>query len=93
MKELIIALLFLGGCAASQHEVIVTHTVPVNKTVVQACIDKSKVPLKPEYATSTIKKTDKDEVKVKAMRIELLQREDYENKIEALLTPCETITQ
>ena len=85
--SLLILIISISGCS-SRDSVIQYKTVEVSKEVLVHCIKESDVPSKPVFATTGIKKTDTDSLKVQKLRIEQKQHLEYESKLEALLPAC-----
>ena len=88
---ILILILAVSGCS-SRDPVIQYKTVEVSKEVLVPCIKESDVPSKPVFATTGIKKTDTDSLKVQKLRIEQKQHLEYESKLEALIPACVSST-
>lgn len=85
MRYLLVVLaLALAGCAAREPEV---RTVRVDVPVLIPC--KTKAVAVPPWAAAGLKKSDRLEVKVRALLAERRQRIGYERKLEAASLACQ----
>ena len=85
---LLLALLILSGCTSKPEPAVKVITREVKVPVYMPCIDKNHLPVKTDYVTINIKKSDNPVVKVRKLDRLTQQQNGYIGVLEKALNGC-----
>ena len=85
---LLFALLILSGCAAKPEPAVKVVIQEVKVPVYMPCIDKKDLPVRTDYVTISIKKSDNPVVKVRKLDKMTQQQSNYISVLEKALNDC-----
>ena len=85
---LLLALLILSGCSSKQDPAVKVVIQEVKVPVSVPCINKKHLPVRGDYVTINIKKSDNPVVKVRKLDKLTQQQSNYIGTLEKALTGC-----
>ena len=85
---LLLALLILSGCTSKPEPAVKVVIQEVKVPVSMPCIDKNHLPIKTDYVTINIKKSDNPVVKIRKLDKLNQQQGSYIDVLEKALTNC-----
>ena len=85
---LLLALLILSGCTSKPEPAVKVVVQEVKIPVYMPCIDKKDLPIKQDYVTIQVKKSDNPVVKVRKMDKLIQQQDGYIGVLEKVLNGC-----
>lgn len=85
---LLLALLILSGCAAKPEPAVKVVVQEVKVPVYMPCLDKKDLPVRTDYVTINIKKSDNPVVKVRKLDKRTQQQSNYIGVLEKALNGC-----
>lgn len=85
---LLLALLILSGCSSKQEPAIKVVIQEVKVPVYMPCLDKKDLPVRTDYVTIHIKKSDNPVVKVRKLDKLTQQQDGYIGVLEKALNGC-----
>lgn len=85
---LLLALLILSGCTSKPEPAVKVVIQEVKVPVSIPCIDKKDLPIKQDYVTIQVKKSDNPVVKVRKLDMLIQQQDGYIDVLEKVLISC-----
>ena len=85
---LLLALLILSGCTSKPEPAVKVVVQEVKIPVYMSCLDKKDLPIKQDYVTIQVKKSDNPVVKVRKMDKLVQQQYGYIGVLEKALNGC-----
>ena len=85
---LLLALLILSGCTSKPEPAVKVVVQEVKVPVYMPCIDKKDLPVRTDYVTIQVKKSDNPVVKVRKISILTQQQDGYIGVLEKALNGC-----
>lgn len=85
---LLLALLILSGCTSKPEPAVKVITREVKVPVYMSCLDKTDLPIRNDYVTIQVKKSDNPVVKVRKMDKLIQQQDGYIGVLEKVLNGC-----
>lgn len=85
---LLLALLILSGCTSKPEPAVKVVVQEVKMPVYMPCLDKKDLPVRTDYVTINIKKSDNPVVKVRKLDKVTQQQDNYIGVLEKALTNC-----
>ena len=85
---LLLALLILSGCTSKQSPAVKVVMQEVKVPVYMSCLDKTDLPIRNDYVTIQVKKSDNPVVKVRKMDKLTQQQDWYIGVLEKVLNGC-----
>lgn len=85
---LLLALLILSGCTSKPESAVKVVIQEVKIPVYMPCLDKKDLPVRTDYVTISIKKSDNPVVKVRKLDKLTQQQGNYISTLEKALTNC-----
>lgn len=85
---LVLAVLILTGCSVKPEPSVKVVTQEIKVPIYIPCIDKKDLPIRIDYVTINIKKSDNPVVKVRKLDKLIQQQDGYISVLERVLTGC-----
>jgi len=85
---LLLALLILSGCSSKPEPAVKVVIQEVKVPVYMPCLDKKDLPVRTDYVTISIKKSDNPVVKVRKLDKLTQQQDGYIDVLEKVLISC-----
>lgn len=85
---LLLSLLILSGCTSKPEPAVKVVVQEVKIPVYMSCLDKKDLPIKQDYVTIKVKKSDNPIVKVRKMDKLVQQQDGYIGVLEKALNGC-----
>ena len=85
---LLLALLILSGCTSKPEPAVKVVVQEVKVPVYMPCLDKKGLPVRTDYVTIQVKKSDNPVVKVRKMDKLIQQQDGYIGVLEKVLNGC-----
>ena len=85
---LLLALLILSGCTSKPSPAVKVVMQEVKVPVYMSCLDKKDLPIKQDYVTIQVKKSDNPVVKVRKLDMLIQQQDGYIDVLEKVLNGC-----
>lgn len=84
----LLALLILSGCTSKPEPAVKVVVQEVKIPVYMSCLDKKDLPIKQDYVTIQVKKSDNPVVKVRKLDMLIQQQDGYIDVLEKVLISC-----
>ena len=85
---LLLALLILSGCTSKPEPAVKVVVQEVKIPVYMSCLDKKDLPIKQDYVTIQVKKSENPVVKVRKLDMLIQQQDGYIDVLEKVLISC-----